>query len=163
MSKIAVKVLRNGLVESIHRADIVVVNKTGKIIYKYGNPNKFTYIRSSAKPIQAINVVKSGAYNYFNFSLKELAIMCSSHFSQKVHVEVIKNILNKLKLDKSYLKCGKTRSRKKRIAIKQAENNQKKSSILNDCSGKHCGFLSIAKYKNYNINNYLNINNPVQI
>ena len=44
---------RGDLVDQIHRGHIAVTDHTGKILWKLGDPERLTFARSSAKPLQA--------------------------------------------------------------------------------------------------------------
>src|SRR6056297_1802225 len=104
LSEILVKVYRDKLVESIHRGDITIVDKKNQDLYSYGNNKKVTYWRSAAKPFQVLPLIFTGIAERYNFTEKELAIMAASHSGEFIHTEVIKNILNKIGLDETYLK-----------------------------------------------------------
>src|SRR5687767_15993722 len=56
-----VEVKRGGITESRHRGHIVAVEPDGTIVAHLGAPETVTYMRSSAKPHQAIPLVASGA------------------------------------------------------------------------------------------------------
>ena len=45
---------RGELVDQVHRGHIAVTDHTGKILWKLGDPERLTFARSSAKPLQAI-------------------------------------------------------------------------------------------------------------
>ncbi|TYB31439.1 MAG: asparaginase [Candidatus Mcinerneyibacterium aminivorans] len=107
MSAILAKVKRKKVVESIHRGYIAVVNSQNKVIYKKGDINRITYIRSSAKPIQALNVILSGAYKHFGFSTQELALMCSSHFAEKKHIEILEKFKTRILKNNAGIQVGK--------------------------------------------------------
>ena len=62
MSSIVTQIIRSDKVESYHTAMGVVSDAQGKVIRSYGNPHHETYVRSSAKPLQAMAVIRSGAY-----------------------------------------------------------------------------------------------------
>ena len=51
---------RGDLVDQIHRGHIAVTDHTGRILWKLGDPERLTFARSSAKPLQAIPVAESG-------------------------------------------------------------------------------------------------------
>ena len=51
---------RGDTVESIHYGAIAVVDATGKLIASYGYPQAITYLRSSAKPFQALPFLEHG-------------------------------------------------------------------------------------------------------
>lgn len=155
-------VWRGELIESIHRGDVVVVNSKGKILAYAGDPFKVTYIRSSAKPIQAINVFLSGAYEKFNFSDDEISIMCASHFGEDFHIKTVKNILNKIGASEKDLLCGGGYSINREYALKQARENITITPLHSDCSGKHAGIIASCIAKGYGIKDYNKPNHPVQ-
>lgn len=162
MSVELVYVTRGPLVESIHRGDIVVVNSKGRILYYAGDSFKITYIRSSAKPIQAINVFLSGAYKKFNFKDDEVSIMCASHYGEDFHIKTIKKILNKIGANEDMLLCGASYSINGSIAKMQLKNNINITPLHSDCSGKHVGIIASCIAKGYKVDNYNMIDHPVQ-
>ncbi len=95
MSEIIVEVTRGPIVECIHRGDIAVVGTDKRLKFFQGNPGKVTYLRSSAKPFQALNIVESGAYEELNLTPRELAVACGSHSASADHVEAVRSILEK--------------------------------------------------------------------
>ncbi len=50
---------RGGITESRHRGHIIAVEPDGKIVAWLGAPETVTYLRSSAKPYQAIPLITS--------------------------------------------------------------------------------------------------------
>lgn len=162
MSEIVVKVTRGSLVESIHRADIAVVNSKGKLLYSLGNPYKITYMRSAAKPIQTLNVILSGAAEKFSFTDEEIAIMCASHYGEDFHRKTVNGILKKIGLGIDNLLCGSTLSLNEEYAEKLLWNHAEINPSYTDCSGKHCGILSICVLNGYDISSYNLLEHPVQ-
>lgn len=162
MSEIFIHKTRGEVVECIHRGDAVVVNPQGKVLAVCGDKDKYTYFRSSSKPLQALNVVRSGAVDKYKISQRELALICSSHYSEDMHIEGVRSILAKLGLDENALKCGVARSIKPEFALAQAEAGIKPRRILSDCSGKHSGMLATCKMKSYPLENYYEPQHPVQ-
>ena len=162
MAEKLIEITRGDVVECIHRGDISIVNSKGQLAYKVGNPDKYTYFRSAAKPIQALNVILSGAADKFNFSSKELAVMCASHYAEKNHIDTVQKILEKIDLTKDYILSGKSKPLNSRIAFKYAWENREDDQLFNDCSGKHAGMLAICKYKGYLTENYNSKDHPIQ-
>lgn len=162
MSEIFLEKTRGGIVESVHRGDAVVVDSAGKIVEKAGDAQKYTFFRSSAKPIQAMNVVLSGAYGHYGLSRAELAVICSSHYSEDFHLAAVRSILSKAGLDESFLRCGAAKSIREEIAFAQALQGIKPTRIKSDCSGKHSGMLITCKLKGYPLESYLEPTHPVQ-
>ena len=162
MSEVLLEVTRGPLVENIHRGDIAVVGRDGKLKYYKGDPYKVAYLRSSLKPIQALNVFLSGAVEKYNFEDDEIALMCSSHYGEDMHRTVVDKIFNKIGLNESNLLCKGTYSINEKYKNFQLENHIKLTPANSDCSGKHCGMLASCLAKGYDIENYNSIDNPLQ-
>jgi L-asparaginase II len=155
-------VTRNDYIESIHYGYICVVDSDGNIIYSLGDPNSKFYFRSSAKPIQVIPTIMSGATEYFNLSQKDIAIACASHSGEKMHQDTVKNILKKLDLDGSALHCGTMLPYNHEEHKNLLEAGKKPDVFHCACSGKHSTMLAYARYKGYDIDTYEELANPVQ-
>jgi L-asparaginase II len=153
---------RGSLVETEHYGHIVVTTAQGDILYKKGNAHHVTYFRSAAKPIQALEVILSGAHQQFGFTDAELSIMCASHYGEKYHRETVLSILKKIGLSKNDLKCGKTTSLNNDYATEMALKGYGADELFNDCSGKHAGFLAVCKAKNYDIASYILPDHPLE-
>jgi L-asparaginase II len=162
MSVKLVEVTRGNVVESIHRGDIAVVNYKGDLLYYAGDPVKVTYIRSAAKPIQALNVILSSAFDEFNLSYKDLAIMCASHYGEDFHRETVDQILHKIELSKEHILGGSVPSLSNEIAMMHARENLQPDQLFSDCSGKHAGFLAVCQKKGFPVDSYMNPDHPLQ-
>lgn len=161
MSVVA-KLYRGNLVDVTHIGHIAVVDYTGKILYHYGNPERVTFARSSAKPIQAIPCIESGAVDTYNINDKELALFCASHSGEDFHTNCVKSILSKAGLNEEYLQCGTHYPLAKYATNKLIANNQEPQSVHCNCSGKHSGMLITAKFLNEDLNTYFKEEHPVQ-
>ena len=162
MNNIVLTRTRGNIPESTHRGHICVINNYKEIIAYYGNPHYYTFFRSSAKPIQTIEVFLSGAYKKYDFTDEEIALMCASHYGEENHISVLNNILQKIQSNESDLLCGKTTSYKYTYALELARNQKSFSQSYNDCSGKHAGMLAVCKTLNYPTDNYLADSHPLQ-
>ena len=162
MSEILITRSRGSIVECVHFGDVAVVGPAGKLIASCGDADKYTYFRSSAKPIQALNLIISGAAERFGINDQELALVCASHYSEDQHLETARSILAKAGLDESYLRCGAARSIKPEIAFAQAEAGIPPQRIKSDCSGKHSGMLATCAHKGYPLDTYLNPEHSLQ-
>ncbi len=161
MKEALVIAYRNNVIESIHRVAAVVVDSSGKLSYSVGDPNFITFLRSSAKPFQAVPVVQSGAAEAFGFTQKEIAIISGSHNGESKHVRVVQSILKKIRLNKSYLQCG-AHVPHYYTACGITPPRKKFSPLEHNCSGKHAGMLATCLYKGWNLKNYLDPKHPVQ-
>ena len=100
------EVTRGELVESVHYGSIAVVDSNGKSVASYGDPQTVAFLRSSAKPFQALPFVERGGVEHFNFTPHELSIACASHEGSDKHVETVKGMQKKIGVDEHYLQCG---------------------------------------------------------
>jgi len=162
LSNILVKTYRGKVAESFHTGNIAVADSAGKLLYYFGNPLMVTFMRSAAKPLQAVNVITSGAADRFKLSAQELAIMCASHYAQPNHRKTVKSILKKSGLTLNNLLCGKLISLNNDYALKLAANGVEPERIGSDCSGKHAGMLSTCAHLGYPLDNYLNLDCKLQ-
>ncbi|NIT54394.1 MAG: asparaginase, partial [candidate division Zixibacteria bacterium] len=80
---------RGELVESIHFGSIAISDNQGRLVGWYGDPNTRTFLRSSAKPFQAIPFIEQNGQAYFDLSLEEIALICASHSGTDKHVATI--------------------------------------------------------------------------
>jgi len=162
MSEILIQRSRGPVVECVHYGDVAVIDPEARIVAQCGNPDTYTYFRSSAKPIQALNLLLSGAAERFGIQDRELAVICASHYSEAYHLETVRGILAKAGLDEGYLSCGAARSIKPEIAFAQAEQGILPQRIKSDCSGKHSGMLITCLHKGYPLESYLDPQHPLQ-
>lgn len=140
-----VHVVRSGRIDLIHYGSVVVTDTSGEIIYSVGDPERSAFLRSSAKPLQAIATAESGALEKFNISKQELAIMCASHAGQDIHVQTVRGILSKIGLSEEVLQCSA------------------KNAIRDNCSGKHSGILTLCRFCDFPVDNYIEPDHPAQV
>lgn len=156
-------VTRGGIVESLHRGYVAVVDAAGRVLWGAGDPCHVTYYRSSAKLIQALPIVASGAVDRFGITQLELAVICASHRGQDCHVEAVRSILAKIGLDESYLLCGVHRPVDGKQTRRLIREGREPTPIYNNCSGKHAGMLAYALHVGYPLDNYVDAQHPVQV
>lgn len=157
-----VEVTRGDVVEKVHRGHVVVVNREREIVASLGDPFKETYMRSCAKPVQALPLVLSGGTDVYNISARELAIMCASHYGEDFHIAVIDGILAKIGLAEEHFSCGAAPSIKMSYALEQARRGIVLDQRYNDCSGKHCGMLTLCLHRDYPLAGYIEPDHPLQ-
>ncbi|HKO99951.1 MAG TPA: asparaginase [Pyrinomonadaceae bacterium] len=158
-----VEVTRGGITESRHRGHIVAVDPDGQILAHLGARETVTYLRSSAKPHQAIPLIVSGAADRFGFDEREVALACASHSGEQIHTEVAASMLKKIGLTPEHLKCGIHEPFSPEVARQLRERGEKPNILQNNCSGKHAGMLALALHLNAPIETYDRPENPVQL
>ncbi len=157
-----VYVTRGGIRESEHFGSIAVVSSSGKLLAHYGDPNYVTFARSSAKPMQAIPLVESGAVETFLFDESDLAQCCASHSSELQHTERVLSMLQKIGLDESYLQCGPHIPHSMETYDRLIRAGKALTSLYSNCSGKHTGMLAYSKHIGADLSTYYEINHPLQ-
>jgi L-asparaginase II len=158
-----VEVRRGGITESRHRGHIVAVEPDGTIAAYLGAPETVTYLRSSAKPHQAIPLVASGAADRFEFIEEEIALACASHSGEPIHTEVVASMLRKIGLGPEALKCGIHEPFSPEVARRLRETGEQPNVLQNNCSGKHAGMLALALHLGAATETYDEPSNPVQL
>jgi L-asparaginase II len=161
MNDILLKLYRNGTIESVHHGAAAVVDSVGKLLYSVGDPELVTFLRSSAKPLQALAVVESGAAEAFGLTQQEIAIISGSHNGEKKHTRVVRSILKKIGLKMSHLQCG-THVPHYYTALGISPPQRRFSPLQHNCSGKHAGMLTVCVYEGWSLKNYLNPRHRVQ-
>lgn len=162
MGDILVEEYREDILECVHRGYICCVDEYGQVIYSIGDPNFVTYMRSSAKPIQVIPLIKRGLEKKYNLSNKEVTVMTGSHRAEPFHVNALESIMKKVKVEEEELICLPTyplaMSAKEEILRQGGE----KRRIYHNCSGKHMGILTLCTGMECDKKGYWNINSPAQ-
>jgi len=156
------EVTRGNGVESVHYGSIAVVDSKGKLISSYGDPKMVAFLRSSAKPFQALPFVERGGVEHFGFTQRELSISCASHEGSDMHVLTVQGIQKKVGIEESNLQCGIHMPSDVAAFKSLIMNNEQPTSNRNNCSGKHTAMLAHAKMRGLPLENYLDINHPIQ-
>ncbi len=156
------EVTRGQIIESVHYGSIAVVDSNGKLIASYGDPQKVAFLRSSAKPFQALPFVERGGVEYFNFTPRELALSCASHEGSDMHVQAVSQLQSKIGIEESNLQCGTHLPGDVDELKSLIVHDQKPRTNHNNCSGKHTAMLAHAKMRNLPLENYLDIRHPIQ-
>ncbi|MDQ2856066.1 MAG: asparaginase [Acidobacteriota bacterium] len=158
-----VEVRRGTITESRHRGHVAAVDGTGKLVAYLGAPKAVTYLRSSAKPFQAIPLLVSGAADRFGFTEEEIALACASHSGEPMHTELASSMLRKIGLPPEALKCGVHEPFSAAETRRLREQGKAPNVLQNNCSGKHAGMLALAVQLGASTESYDSPGNPVQI
>jgi L-asparaginase II len=153
---------RGNIVESTHFGSIAVVDSNGRLLAWYGEPKLVTFMRSSAKPFQALPFIEHGGDRTFHLTSKEIAIICASHEGTDEHVEVIKGIQAKVGVSESDLLCGTHLLSHLPTIEAMRTRGERVSPNRNNCSGKHTGMLAHARMRGLPIADYVNPEHPIQ-
>jgi len=157
-----VEVKRASITESRHRGYIVAVEPDGNIVASLGAPYNVTFLRSSAKPFQALPLLLTGAADRFGFTDREVALACASHNGEPMHTELAASMLRKIGLGPEALQCGVHEPYSPEAAAELRARGEEPTVLNNNCSGKHVGMLAVALQLGASIENYVSPENPVQ-
>ena len=158
-----VEVTRGSITESRHRGHVVAVDGDGQIVARLGAPETITYLRSSAKPLQAVPLITTGAADRFKFTPQEIAVACGSHSGERLHEETVAAMLDKIGLEAGALKCGAHEPFSREAALELRERGEQPRVLQNNCSGKHTGMLALALHLGGATETYDQPGNPAQL
>lgn len=155
------EVWRGPLLESLHLGHAVVCNAKGEIERSWGDPNAVIYPRSSAKMIQALPLITSGAAAKYGLTSEQLALACASHNGAEIHTSRVNKWLDQLTLSDNDFRCGPQLPDDipARNALIKTDNSP--CQVHNNCSGKHAGFLTLNQHLGAGPE-YIDIDHPVQ-
>jgi L-asparaginase II len=159
---ILAEVTRGDTVESWHRGSFAVVDTEGRVVLSAGDVESAVFPRSAIKPLQALALVETGAADAFHLDDSELALACASHNGEAVHVDAVEQWLARIGCTGGDLECGvqlpgDTKALRELLAAGGRERR-----AHNNCSGKHAGFLTIARHLGHPTQGYVRLTHPVQ-
>lgn len=159
---VLVEVTRGPLVESCHRGSLAIVDAEGKLVLSIGDTEARVFPRSAIKALQAIPLVESGAADALGFEDAELALACSSHNGEAAHVNSARVMLMKAGLDEAALECGPQWPKRLPDVAELVRADETPCALHNNCSGKHAGFLGLARVMGVETTGYIKPEHPVQ-
>jgi L-asparaginase II len=137
---IVVEATRGDVVEARHRVHAVAVSG-GAVVASAGDPSLVTYFRSSAKPIQALPLVRAR----HDLSDAEIAIACASHLARTEQLEPVRSLLAKARASEDDLECG-----------------PEPTKLEHNCSGKHAGLIALCRERGWPVEGYRLPDHPCQ-
>jgi L-asparaginase II len=162
LAALSVELLRGETVESIHHVSLALVNVQGRRLMTFGDVERPIFLRSSAKPFQALPFVERGVFEHLKLDLRQLAIMCASHSGTDEHVDVVQDLLSSHQLSQDSLRCGVHTPFDKATAKRLISEGKESQTLRNNCSGKHTGMLLHAQAMGISLHDYLEREHPVQ-
>lgn len=149
---------RSGRDESVHWGALVVIDRSGDVALSLGDPSVEIYPRSSLKPLQAWAMLEAG----LDLPDELLALVCASHDGRPMHIDGVRRILTSVGLDESCLANTPDLPLAADEAEKVLSRGGMRSSILQNCSGKHAGMLATCCAAGWAIDSYLEGVHPLQ-
>src|SRR6201987_2376247 len=158
---VLVEMTRGPLVESRHRGAVAVCDAEGNTTLALGDVTAPVFPRSAVKALQALPLIEQGAADRFSLSDEELALACASHSGEAAHVAGVERMLAKAGFKPSALRCGAHWPIAQPAAAAVARSGAP-SPLHNNCSGKHAGFLCVARAMGVDHAEYWRAEHPVQ-
>lgn len=138
------RVFRGDACESEHHGSIAVV-RDDALWWGVGDPHEPIWTRSAVKPFQALPLLSRGVGERLALDARELAVLSASHDGTDEHTAVVRGVLDKGGLSPDDLGCGPHAPFDRRASLAIAQRGAKPERIHNNCSGKHAGFLLLAR------------------
>lgn len=149
-------------IESFHRGAVAVVDASGRTLVAIGDVARPICPRSALKPLQALAFLESGASDEFDLGRAEAALSASSHNGEPLHVQAIASWLKKIDCTVDQLECGAHLPFHEPDAHEILRRGKRSSALHNNCSGKHAGFMSLARVMGVDVAGYTAPDHPVQ-
>lgn len=154
---IVAEVTRNGFVESVHRGRVVLLDRAGQVARAIGDPDEPVLMRSCAKPLQAVGMLRAG----LELDPPALALACASHDGTPVHVAIVRAILDQVGLDDTALDNApmlplEPRAHAARLLAGGPDR------LHHNCSGKHAAMLATCVVNGWSTVGYLEQTHPLQ-
>jgi L-asparaginase II len=121
-----------------------VVDAQGGVVFSVGDIDAGVYPRSAVKALLALPMVETGAADRLGLTDAEIALACSSHSGEPVHVQAAASMLAKAGRDVSCLECGSHWPGNDVASRALAAAGGQPTALHNNCSGKHSGFVCLA-------------------
>ena len=155
--------VRNGVVESVQRGDIVEVDAAGRMLHVLGDPDRLVNLRSTVKPFGLVALLRAGGIAEFDLTTEELAVMASSHSGEDLHVRTLQALYRRIGVAQAMLACGTEGAPLDVLtAARLARDGERPSPVRHMCSGQHSVFLLLAKLGGWDPETYWQEDHPAQ-
>jgi len=146
VNPVLAEVWRGPLLECVHRGTAVVATPGGEVVEAWGDPARVILPRSACKIIQALPLVESGAADAAGLGIEQLSLACASHHGAAIHTGLARAWLEGLGLGEADLRCGAHVPSDPEAAHELYHRQAQPDQFHNNCSGKHCGFLTANQH-----------------
>lgn len=151
---------RSGCEESLHHGALVLIDADGSTMLALGDPEVEIFPRSSLKPLQAWSMVRNG----LDLPDDLLALVCASHDGRQMHIEGVRRILDSAGLTEESLSNTPDLPLASDEAERVLARGGRRSSIQQNCSGKHAGMLATCVAAHWPADStYLDMDHPLQV
>lgn len=154
---------RGELTENVFRGRIcVVAADTGELMASCGDADALTYIRSTAKPMQAIASVCSGMVESYGWTDRHLAMMAASQRGYPAQMAALQEMLDTSGVSESTLAFHPSKPIAADPRDVWASEGGLPAKLFHTCAGKHLGVLGWSRLANWPLEGYLEPDHPAQ-
>lgn len=150
-----VAIKRGRLIENVYHGRVAACGPGGEVLETAGDSKGYAYLRSAAKPFQALPLLFSGAAKELGLTNKEIAVVCASHTAEEAHIVAIRSVLQKAGLSEDDLQTPRARP-------PEYAHEEEPSPVYHECSGNHAGILALSVYKGWDTESYRDPEHPAQ-
>jgi len=133
--------VRRGKVEEARHVVHAVAVRDGAVVEEAGDPDRVAFLRSAAKPFQALPLVRARD----DLTSEEIAIAAASHLASPEQLAAVRSLLAKAPAEEDELECG-----------------PEPTALQHNCSGKHAGMLALCRTRGWASGGYRLVTHPVQ-
>jgi L-asparaginase II len=137
---VVARVVRGGVVESVHWGHLVVLGPDGSVRLRRGNPERTFFPRSSLKLVQAVAMLRCG----LDLDGELLALACASHSGEPDHLAGVRRILAGAGLDVADLQNTPALPLDADAALAWRAAGNGPTPLTQNCSGKHAAMLATS-------------------
>jgi L-asparaginase II len=141
---------------------VAAATPEGRLVAFQGDPDGATFLRSAAKPFQAVPLLLAGVAERFALDAADLALICASHGGTPAHVERAAALLARGGFTVDDLQCGAHPPFDDESAERLRREGLPPTALHNNCSGKHAGMLLACRALGLPTANYLELEHPWQ-
>ena len=143
------EVTRGSFVESVHRGDVVVVRGDASREEVWTLPgsdvSRTIVCRSAVKSLQLLPLLEHGGAEVRELTDTDVALMAASHEGTERHTSAVADLLNRLGFGEDDLCCGPHAPFDGETRRSMLRRGERPGRLHNNCSGKHAGFLLLAR------------------
>ena len=157
-------VTRGGMTESVHLVTACVVDGDGTVTAgsEAGAADAPFFVRSAAKPLQAVPAVVAGVLEALGLDDRHLAVACASHGGSDEQAGLVRDILDAAGLPEAALRCGTAPPLEEAVAVALAARGEVLSPVRHSCSGNHALGLALCVVAGWPTDGYLEPAHPLQ-
>lgn len=153
-----VEVERSGVVESLHRGHLVVLDAGGEVIEAIGAPAQPIFPRSSNKPLQAVGLRELG----LSIPSTGLALAAASHSGEPRHVAVVQAMLTQGGFAEDDLECPPDWPLGELARDEWIASGGGRTRVRMNCSGKHAAMMLTCQANGWPVDGYPAADHPLQ-